>query len=287
MIMYVIFLAIFRGPPLYPRCQSSSDASRMSVHSKLAGKKKIDLILKIYSKQMVLTANNPPSLSLGASATCPRLIVPTLRKSSNPGESSGKLLVTRGSGSLPGPGVHHLIIIGDANGVTPLGVETDVTHDTSPSVTEILLLYDDFIVYLQPALSLRLSYHRIEVVIHQCLRECHVRCPQLLTRQVLLSATWLTHTSRCRCLMPRPASPARPVVVYVYIDEVKHVRDEQINAHDFIIVLTSEWDDCLIATDLHDHKITAIPMYDCPALHRPVVEINMKSWLLLGYIYST
>ena len=288
MIMYVIFLAIFRGPPIYPRCQSSPDASRMSVHSKLARKKLIDNILKdLYSNQMKLTTSESPSPSLSTSATCLRLIVPEGREVIDPCKSTVNMTVTRGSGSLPGPGVHHLVNIGDSNSLMLLGVETGVTPDTSPSVIEILLLYDDFIVYFQSALSLRLSQVLRKVVLHDFLCVWYVSCSQVLTRHNLISATWLATASIGWCNLTRRASRSRPQVVYVHVNEVKHSREEQINAHDFIIDLTSECDDCLIATDLTDHKFNHLPMYDCPALHRPVEETITQFWpWWLGFYIS-
>ena len=237
---------------------------------------------------MKLASSVSPSLGLSTSVTCLGLIKPSWGPISNSCQSTGILssTVTRGLGSLPGPVVNHLINYGDSNSLMLLGVETGVTHDTSPSVTEILLLYDDIIVYLEISLSHRLSHILVKVVLNKCLGVGCVSCTQALSGRLLTSTTWCHITGLSWCLLSRLASAARPVNVNIYIEESDHIRDEQINpAHDFTIVLVSGCVDCLIATDVSDHLIMILPMYNCPDLHRPVVVLKQLFWLLSEFIY--
>ena len=297
--MYLICFTIFRGPP-FLCSKSSSDASEKSVHSKLASEERtrtdetifiLKLISKYQSEADVNLLTIVPSLSgsdatetLSQSATCP------VWRPHQPCQNTCPTMCSyevRGPGSHPGPGTV-TYALGDANSLMLWSrVEAAVSHDTSPSVADLLLLQQRYLnVYLFTACSLRRSHRLLENVIGSEVIQCYcwISCYRVRSCSQALACCCVLVTATCPCsrsgLLLLPTSVcalARAALSHNEIPDVDNIRDKHICKAHVQISLVSDYVDGLIMTDhcLTDHRlcIDTIPIHTGLILHR-LAQIN-------------
>ena len=170
MIMYLIFINIFRGPPIemaiHPLCQTSKDAGEKSDHYKYASE---DFILKLiqrseFNQIQLMTFCSPELIFLTSAATLSATRpMRRGRRQTCPNTCPARC----GWGSQPWPKIR-FIALGDANSLMLGRVETDVSHSVNPSTDDLLLL-SGLDVRIVHCLSHRLSSPGDIVFIDWCL----------------------------------------------------------------------------------------------------------------------
>ena len=295
MIMIIIDYFIFRGPPIllasFPLCQPSSDAWRKGVHLKLASERKSLDILKTENlfqikirtdliQQMKLNSSNTSVSCIFTSDTVVGVTHPMSWGISEPLSHTNPLTMSESShlGSLPGRrdcassiGVINSFCLRE-------GDEAALGGDTSPGVTDLLLLYDDLTVYHESARSLRLSHSLREVVLAQTqvVYIVIISCSQLLRLGHWVS-WWCCSLSGTRVLVT-----TWPMVTEPVHQHNNNIRDVQINSDHDNDFSMSGYDDILITTDyLTDHR-----HYTWPALHRPGMNDKLALLCIFHYIFG-
>ena len=296
MIMYLIFSTIFRGPP-YLCSKSSYDASEKSAHSKLASEDarkkmksfientRVKMMIEVQHKidnvilLMIVHVLFPSNSGLDASETFSESATPPVWRPHQPSQNSSPSRVgyeVSGSGSHPGPGTV-TNATGDANSLELcVRVEAAVSHDTSPSVADLLLLHQ-LNVYLFTARSLRRSLSLLMVVVigESIVCCCCVSCSQAL------SCAWVPATcpsySSSLALLPAwlPAlslAVARAGTSNEEIHNSDKIRDEEITrTHDRVSIVSCSVDGLIMTDYMTDHRPihpTDLILIKLPDLHR-------------------